>query len=381
MTRPPSPPSGGADPFASRTAWQFNAYVTAVAIDPVSGVAGFALGDGGVRLVPLASQSAHVSRVAKAHAGAVLALAAHPLGGFVSGGDDGALVRVAADGATRALSTAQGRWIEPLVILPDGSALHGLGRMARLTTPDGAGTAREFGPHPSTVTAIGRVGRDRFAVAHYNGATIWRLDDPTAEPLSLVWKGSHIALAASADGRFLATAMQEGDVHAWRLPIEGEAGPIADFRMAGYPSKVESLSWSVDGRLLVTSGSDAPIGWPFDGPGPEGRAPEEFARPSPGPAPRPPGAPRQAPEEPPLITRAACNPARPLVAAGDATGAVGVARLDDGTRVGPPMAVSRRAPVSALAWAADGTILVAGCEDGRAIIATLGTGSSAERVD
>ncbi|MGO7917527.1 hypothetical protein ACC702_40105, partial [Rhizobium ruizarguesonis] len=36
-------------------------------------------------------------------------------------------------------------------------------------------------------------------------------------------------------------------------------------RMTGYPSKVKSLSWSVKGNWLASSGAPAAIVWPFQG--------------------------------------------------------------------------------------------------------------------
>ena len=56
---------------------------------------GFALGDGRVRLLPADLKAAAAEAGDAVHGGAVLCLAGDPAGdGFVSGGDDGRLLRV-----------------------------------------------------------------------------------------------------------------------------------------------------------------------------------------------------------------------------------------------------------------------------------------------
>ena len=92
----------------------------------------------------------------------------------------------------------------------------------------------------------------------------------------LPWKGSHIGITASSDGRFVVSTMQENALHGWRL-ADG-----AHMRMTGYPAKTRSVSWSADGKWLATSGADAAIIWPFvTKDGPMGKPPLEVAiRPS-----------------------------------------------------------------------------------------------------
>ena len=59
-------------------------------------------------------------------------------------------------------------------------------------------------------------------------------------------------------------------LHGWRVS-DGK-----NMRMAGYPAKTRSLSWSHDGKWLATSGADACIVWPFQSKdGPMGEAPRE----------------------------------------------------------------------------------------------------------
>ncbi|TIO63065.1 MAG: WD40 repeat domain-containing protein, partial [Mesorhizobium sp.] len=110
----------------------------------------------------------------------------------------------------------------------------------------------------------------RFGVARYNGAT---LHFPAAEgkPVELEWAGAHTGISFSPDGAFLITTMQENALHGWKL-ADGK-----HMRMSGYPGKVKSLSWSVKGKWLASSGAPAAIVWPFASKdGPMGKAPLEL---------------------------------------------------------------------------------------------------------
>ena len=67
--------------------WRFDAPVVACVYD-INGIGAFALGDGTLRVFA-ADQPPKTIDV---HRGAILALSAHPEGGFLTGGDDGRLV-------------------------------------------------------------------------------------------------------------------------------------------------------------------------------------------------------------------------------------------------------------------------------------------------
>ncbi|MHC2574190.1 WD40 repeat protein [Rhizobium leguminosarum] len=70
--------------------------------------------------------------------------------------------------------------------------------------------------------------------------------------------------------------MQENALHGWKLDIK-PGTEARHMRMTGYPSKVKSLSWSVKGKWLASSGAPAAIVWPFQGKdGPMGKAPLEL---------------------------------------------------------------------------------------------------------
>ena len=74
----------------------------------------FALGDGTVRIVPVGA-TAGDWRSVPVHDGAVLSFAEDTnAGGFISGGDDGKLRRIAVDGAVSDLAGFGMKWIEQL---------------------------------------------------------------------------------------------------------------------------------------------------------------------------------------------------------------------------------------------------------------------------
>src|SRR5262249_44533111 len=143
------------------------------------------------------------ARAADAHQGALLALAADTADGFVSGGDDGRVARIARDGAAAELARFQGQWAGHVAALPDGRVAAAVGRAVQLI---GSGEPRALGPHQSTVSGLARGGA-RLAVAHYGGVSLWDPDAAAAsEPELLPWKGSHLCVAPSPDQKFVATA-------------------------------------------------------------------------------------------------------------------------------------------------------------------------------
>jgi WD40 repeat protein len=273
------------------------------------------------------------------HAGGILCSAADGTR-IVSGGDDGRLVETHADGAHRLLATDEKkRWIDQVALAPGGAVAWSAGKTAHVLT--GKGKERCF-EAPSTVAGLAFAPKGlRLAVAHYNGATLWFPNVPGTAPQMLEWKGSHHGVTISPDGRFLVTAMQEPTLHGWRI-ADGQ-----HMRMSGYSARVRSMSWSVGGDILATSGAEKLILWPFDGKdGPMGRQPGIMA---------------------PSLSRVAvtaCNPRQPVAAVGYADGAILLVRLDDGALISVREGDGQ--PVSALSWSADGQNLAFGTEAGAA---------------
>jgi WD40 repeat protein len=156
----------------------------------------FALGDGRVRLLPADVKEEARSPVAEPlHKGAVLSLIADPVGdGFISGGDDGRLLRIAPDGSAGEIANHKGKWIDKLAAhRSNGTFAASVGKMALVV--DKSGEMREFGPHASTVAAVD-FSKDgsRIACAHYGGITVWSIGQVTLPPRRFAWQGSHVAL-------------------------------------------------------------------------------------------------------------------------------------------------------------------------------------------
>jgi len=277
------------------------------------------------------------------HGGAILASASDGVR-VVTGGDDGNLIETGVDGQHRKLaSDNKNRWIDQVALAPDAAVAWSAGKTAHVLT--GKGEERFF-EAPSTVAGLCFAPKGfRLATAHYNGATLW-FPNTDATPERLEWKGSHLGVTISPDGRFLITSMQEAMLHGWRLS-DGK-----HMRMSGYSVRVRSLSWTSDGGFLATSGSEQLILWPFEGKdGPMGCQPRILAR-------------AEA-----RVTTVACHPRQPVVAVGYADGAVKLVRIDDDALI-----LARRPddhPVTALGWNGTGQMLAFGTEAGEAGILAL----------
>lgn len=276
-----------------------------------------------------------------AHPGAGILCAAGDGARLLTGGDDGRVVETTADGTTRTLHTGTG-WIDTLALGPSGSCAWSSGRTVHVA----AGKEIKTWQAPSTPGGLAFAPKGmRLAVAHYGGVSLW-FPNAASTPDFLAWKGSHHVVTWSPDGRFVVTAMQEPQLHGWRI------ADAADMRMSGYPGKVRSLSWTATGNGLATSGAESLIVWPFTGKdGPMGKQPAMLV------------------PYPKRITTVACHPRDEIAAVGFEDGLVMLARLKDGAEilVRPP----GNGPVTALAWAPKGSTLVFGTEDGAAGIVAL----------
>ncbi len=317
----------------------FDAYVTAALFDR-AGRAVFALGDGTVRFEGAAP--------VEAHDGAVLCAVLHPSGdGIVTGGDDGRLVWSRPAGAQELLQI-KGRWIDAVAASPaSGLIACAAGRQVHVRDTADAAFARGF-THEKSVAglAFDPKGR-RLAAATYGGIWLWyaRIADQT--PVKLAWAGSHILAAFSPDGRFLMSAMQENQLHGWRL------SDTKDLRMGGYPSKVKSLAFMAGGMLMATAGAPGAVVWPFGGSnGPMGKEAAEVGF-----------------DEASLVTRVAGTPEDTVLAAGLDDGRVWICDLSN--RGLTPVKAEKGAAISALAISPDGARVAWGDEDGAAGVASL----------
>jgi len=263
---------------------------------------------------------------------------------LLTGGEDGRVLRTGEDGASETLGEERGKWIDALAAGPDGALAWSVGR--NVSARSSKGEVKSFAA-PSTARGLAFLPKGyRLAVSHYNGSSLW-FPNASAEPEPLVWKGSHLDVTVSPDGRYVVTSMQENALHGWRVADK------AHMRMTGYPAKTRSTSWSHDGAWLATSGAEAAIVWPFSGKdGPMGKAPRECG------------------VRPVRVSQVAFHPANLVLAIGYEDGFVMLVRLTDASELLVRAAAGAGA-VSALAWDAAGRRLAIGGADGYAGVLSL----------
>ena len=305
--------------------------------------AGFALGDGTLRLV----SGEGTWRTVEVHDGPVLSMVTAG-GGWVTGGDDGGFRRVAADGTVTDVARFKGKWVEQVAAFTDAKAplvACAVGKTVHVF--DGHGERLKSLEHPSSVTGIAFDAKGkRVAASHYNGCSLWFVNAKSDTPRVLEWKGSHTGIVLHPAGEAAVTCMQENALHGWRL-ADGQ-----HMRMSGYPSKTESLSFSRTGKWLASSGADTVVLWPFFGGGPMGKAPLELAG-----------------GDGVVCTRVAFQPQQDMVAAGFTDGLVVIADVSSERIL--PIALPGHGPITALAWSADGSKLAFGTETGFAALVDL----------
>ena len=317
----------------------FDAYVTAVCFDS-SGQAVFALGDGTARFEAGAS--------IPAHDGAVLAAAPHPSGdGLITGGDDGRLVWSRSSGAVE-VANLPGKWIDAVAASPaSGLIAFSAGRDVHVRDTADAAFARTFAHDKSVADLAFEPKGRRLAAATYGGVWLWYARIETQRPGKLAWAGSHVAAAWSPDGKFLISAMQENQLHGWRVADE------KNMRMGGYPAKPRSLAFLNKGSLLATSGANGVVVWPFaGGTGPMGKQAAEIGY-----------------DEAAAVVRVAGTPTLNWIAAGLDDGRVWACDLA-GQKI-TPLKAEKGSPVTALAITPDAKRVAWGCEDGAAGVAEV----------
>lgn len=297
-----------------------------------------ALGDGLIRL---------------GHGDTAVAFAAHPDASvlvaacdgarLVTGGDDGRVVLTDASGTPSEIARQDGRWIDAVALGPAGAMAWSSGRI--VTARDGKGNLRGLSL-PSSCRGLAFAAKGyRLAATHVDGASLW-FPNTSAAPERLEWKGVHLDVVWSADGKYVVSSMQENQLHGWRLPEK------AHMRMSGYPGKTRSMSWSHDGAWLATSGAEAAIIWPFSGTGPTGKAPRECG------------------VRPRKVSRVAFHPKSLVLALGYEDGMVMLVRLTDASELLVRLNGEGGA-ITALCWDDAGDRLAFGTEEGVAGLLTL----------
>jgi len=316
----------------------FDAQVTAALFDATAAV--FALGDGSVRF--------EGGEFSAAHDGAILCAAVHPSGdGVVTGGDDGRVIWHRR-GEAGVLATSKGQWIDAI----DASSESGLiafsaGKTLSVIDAKDAGFRRDF-VHERTVSGVAFEPKGRrIATSTYGGAALWFARIADQKPTFLKWAGSHTGVTWSPDGAFVVTAMQDNQLHGWRIKDQ------KNLRMGGYPSKVRSMSFLANGQMLVTSGAQGAVLWPFVGSnGPMGKEAIEIGF-----------------DEGSLVALVASRPKHGVVAAGLNDGRVWLAHpAGQGLNF---LKAEKGAPITALAMSADASRIAWADEDGQAGVAEV----------
>ncbi len=312
----------------------YDAYVTAALFDR-HGKAAFALGDGTVRF--------EGGETAAAHKGVALSACLHPSGeGILTGGDDGAVVWSKGSEVTE-IARMPGRWIESVAASAESKLIaFAAGKELHVRDSGDSAFNRVF-VHEKSVAdvAFDPKGR-RIATATYNGAWLWYARIAEQKPMVLKWAGSHVALAWSADGKFLMSSMQENQLHGWRVADE------KNLKMGGYPAKVKSLAFLYKGQMLATSGANGVVIWPFTGSaGPLGKQAAEVGF-----------------DESAMVNRVAGTPVGNRVAAGLDDGRVWVCDLTN--QAIDMLKADKGPPISALAMTPDGKRVAWGDEEGGA---------------
>ncbi len=321
-------------------------YIVSACFDRSTAHLAFALGDGTVHITKTADATTDWNRV-EAHDGGVLSLAPDCVpGGFVTGGDDGKFLRIAADGTTAVLADFGGKWVDHVTTHADkkdrGLLAAAVGKNVHVFDERGQ-TLKQL-PHPTTVTGITFDAKGkRVAASHYNGASLWFVASKSDTPRVLEWKGSHTGITMNPAGDHVVTSMQENALHGWRLTDNQH------MRMSGYPSKSRFIAFTKSGKWLASSGAEGIVLWPFTGGGPMGKQPMEMAS-----------------GDDVLCTAVATHPQHEVCAAGFSDGLVVLADITSGRVL--PVAAPGRGSVSAISWSPDGTYLAFGTETGFAAV-------------
>ncbi len=299
-----------------------------------------ALADGTV----IISEPGNETRI-PAHEEAAILCAASSGSTLFTGGDDGRVVAITATGATTQLAHEKGRWIDAITARADGAIAWAAGK--NLSARDAKGEVKTW-IAPTTPRGLSFMPKGyRIAASHYNGVSLW-FPNAAAAPELLDWKGSHLDVTTSPDGRFVVSSMQENSLHGWRVADK------ADMRMTGYPAKIRSWSWSHDGNWLATSGAEASVIWPFQAKGgPMGQSPRECGV-------------REF-----KVSQVAFHPKALILAIGYEDGWIILVRLTDGSEILARATQNSKDAVTALNWDASGRQLLFGTQDGHAGVLSL----------
>jgi WD40 repeat protein len=337
-------------PLLEQAEHRFPANITAVTLLVGGDRVAFALGDGTVRVRTIEGDCDKPAfgpeeAIAARHTGAATALLPFQ-DGFVSAGQDGKVYRGAGGLAAVNIFNFGELWVDALAAHSDKGLIAVTAARRLVVIDSGSRLQFEHDAFPSSVSdlSFSPDGR-RLAAAHVDGLSIFSAENGAREHL-LEWKGSHIGVSWSPDGRYVVSATQERELHVWDLVTLG------DLRLGGYPHKIHGMNWLTPGPFLVCTGADVITAWSFADGGPGGKPPIEIGYVYNG-----------------LVSAVAANPKRPLVAGGYSTGSVLIGGIVKGEAL--LARPSQGDAVTAVAWSSDGTRLIAGTDGGNAIVVDI----------
>lgn len=191
--------------------------------------------------------------------------------GIIALGDDGKITRVRLNGVCEDIYHFKGDFADSIKVnAPSKYLAVALSRKVAVINLTNNQIAFEFTPPMSpNYVAFDQKG-ENLVVGHGKGMTIY--DIKTSEPpLDFSVPGGVFACEFSPNLQFIVAATGEPAMVGWRL-TDGVA-----FRMAGYPTKPNSLAWVEDGAALITSGGPVGVLWSFyTYEGPMGQAAKTF---------------------------------------------------------------------------------------------------------
>lgn len=291
----------------------------------------FALAEGTVHRLD------HGHKVSELHDGLLCAAMDERSKSLLTGGEDGKVMRLSATAESECLADLNGKWVHCVATGPNDATAWAIGRTMFVRQRNG--TIAEFA-ESRTVEGLAFAPKGlRVAVARYNGVSLhWA--GTNAPPVDLEWKGAHFGVTISPNGEHVVSAMVENALHGWRLKDGGH------MRMTGYSAKVKSMSWSVRGKWLATSGAPSAVLWPFGGKdGPTGKPPIELGK-----------------RNDTSVTTVACHPTDHVVAIGYADGVVQMSRFSDQRDV--MLRREGKGAISSLHWSPSGVQLAFGTDAG-----------------
>ncbi len=332
--------------------WVFDAPVLSLCVNRRGDFVAASFADGSVRLF-IANDEKDNPHTLALHDGISLSLRPDADDhAFLSGGDDGKVfILNPLTHETTLIAEHKNQWVDHVAGAVDGKhRAYNVGK--KIYVLDEEGKAKFDAPLavPSNAGDIAfSPNGKRLAVSHYNGVSLFWLNAKDATPSVLAWKGSHLDMLWSADGKILMTSMQENALHGWQISDSKE------MRMQGYAAKIKSMAWTGRGKFLATAGADQIICWPFSGGGPWGKPPVTLGG-----------------QDGRLVTQVAPHPKDDMIAAGYDDGMIVLAPLDGRMEIMiHPPASGDKNTITGLVWNAGGDCLFAATETGNVLLFTI----------